>query len=98
MSWDEGFCSADGDIYDDPTLPSGRVYKGQILPPFDLRRVPLRLELRGGRTVDSFALAIARAYDQRTVPSLSSEDGVPFGSFQAIEKFRPGIECFEGSW
>lgn len=75
---------ADSSIYDGQTtcvFPTTRVSYGYAAVPFDTRKIPPPLKLANGDTVDSFPVAIVRAYlhEEQTVGSAgrSGRDSSP---------------------
>jgi CHASE2 domain-containing sensor protein len=59
------------------------VRSGYIQLPYDLRRVPVAVELNDGKPLDSFAGAIVAATDPTAYARLArqAEDALPFGSY-----------------
>jgi CHASE2 domain-containing sensor protein len=77
----------DSDIYDDFSFGNGNVSKGYIALPYDQRRVPLRIELKSGTPMDSFALAVATAFRTRVATTLPRSNDAPYGSFLKNDEF-----------
>jgi len=72
------------DIYSnfDFGVAAGNVGKGYIALPYDVSRVPLALPLAGGGRVDSFALAIVKAYNADALARLpEGASHFPLGGF-----------------
>ena len=74
-------------VYDDFSFGTSKVSFGYIQLPYDKRKVPLQLELSEGNKVDSFALAIARAFRPRIVAKLPQSKEAPYGTFLEREEF-----------
>ena len=80
---------AQGNYVEQPTVLDGfdfgaaQVRRGYIQLPYDMRRIPVSLELGNGRTLDSFAGAIVAAADPTAYSRLEqqSKDALPFGSY-----------------
>jgi CHASE2 domain-containing sensor protein len=65
------------------------LYTGYIALPYDIRRVPGPLVIKGVQpSVDSFAVAIAKAYDEAALGRIPKSDSLPFGSYLREEEFR----------
>ena len=65
------------------------IYEGYIALPYDIRRVPGSLEVKGAKSsVDSLALAIVKAYDEAALKRVPKSDSLPFGSYLAAAEFR----------
>jgi CHASE2 domain-containing sensor protein len=81
---EEGFV-LEPDIYDDAglgvRLDEGKVRKGYIILPDDMREVPLSLPIKGGEPLDSFAQAIARASEPQVVGRFDHGEALPYGNF-----------------
>lgn len=77
------------DIYDGHVdTNTGKIRTGYIEFDDDLRRVPVELELKDGRRVDSFALAIVRASQGRPPLPAHDNNSMPYGSFMRAEHFK----------
>jgi CHASE2 domain-containing sensor protein len=79
------------DIYDgfDFGPKTKKIYRGYIALPYDVRQVPGSLVVAGPqRSVDSFALAIAKAYDEAALRRIRKNDSLPFGSYLRAQEFR----------
>jgi CHASE2 domain-containing sensor protein len=79
---------ADSDVFD--ASSEGRVAAGYSLVPEDIRQVPLHLKTHDGRTVMSFAMAVARAKNSDRVRDAESLQGesLPYGRFYSQNAFR----------
>jgi CHASE2 domain-containing sensor protein len=77
-------------IYDRYPLPPGKVLKGYIELPYDLRQVPLPLPLPSGHPVDSLASAVARAAGETEAlrRALAGHGALPYGRFLEAESFK----------
>ena len=65
------------------------LYMGYIALPYDVRRVPGTVKIHGAQpSVDSFAVAIAKAYDEVALRRMPKSDSLPFGSYLRAEEFR----------
>jgi CHASE2 domain-containing sensor protein len=65
------------------------LYTGYIALPYDTRRVPGVLALKGAQpSIDSFAVAIAKAYDEAALGRIPKSDSLPFGSYLRHDEFR----------
>lgn len=71
----------DRTVFDCDAPPNAPFSTGYISLPYDLRRVPLALRLADGKSLDSFAAAIARAVDPRAVEGVGDQDSLPYGTF-----------------
>jgi CHASE2 domain-containing sensor protein len=68
---------------------AGSVGKGYIALPYDVSRVPLALPLAGGGSVDSFALAIVKAYNADALARLpEGASHFPLGGFIEPGRFH----------
>lgn len=79
------------DIYDgfDFGPKKQNLYTGYIALPYDVRRVPGTLVVKGAQpSVDSFAVAIAKAYDEEALRRIPKSNSLPFGSYLREEEFR----------
>lgn len=87
-------------VYDEYDLPRGRVRSGYIELPFDLRQVPLPVELLDRSKLDSFSSAIVRASgaDQALKLAEAGEGQLPYGSFHERSSFPtyPAQAVLEG--
>jgi CHASE2 domain-containing sensor protein len=83
---DEGY-GLESMVYDDFNFGASKVSFGYIQLPYDKRKVPLQIELSEGNKVDSFALAIARAFRPRIVAKLPQSKEAPYGTFLEREEF-----------
>lgn len=87
---DENYITT-SDIYDGFDLGQKKknLYTGYIALPYDIRRVPGELAVKGAQSsVDSFAVAIAKAYDEAALGRIPKSDSLPFGSYLREEEFR----------
>ncbi|MGH9602346.1 MAG: CHASE2 domain-containing protein, partial [Terriglobales bacterium] len=66
-----------------------RVHKGYLQLPYDLRRLPLALELASGELLDSFALAMVGAVDPTARQRIATQgmDALPFASYMTERDF-----------
>ena len=80
---------AESSVYDVRDFGDGRVMSGYITLPKDIRRVALDLKLHNGVSLDSFASAIARAADDRSLVETQEreKDALPYGTFIAPGEF-----------
>ncbi|MCA1621980.1 MAG: CHASE2 domain-containing protein [Acidobacteria bacterium] len=80
---------AEPSVYDNYPFEGAGVKPGYVTLPDDIRRVTLDLKMQGGAHLDSFASAIARAVDARSLEEMQEreEDALPYGTFIAPEKF-----------
>jgi CHASE2 domain-containing sensor protein len=85
---DDGDYGLDSMVYDDFDFGSPKVSFGFIQLPYDKRKVPLQLDLGGGNRVDSFALAIARAFRPTIAERLPQSKEAPYGTFLEREDFK----------
>jgi CHASE2 domain-containing sensor protein len=68
---------------------AANVRKGYIALPYEVSRVPLALPLAGGGSVDSFALAIVKAYNADALQRLPrGSSHFPLGGFIEAKKFH----------
>jgi CHASE2 domain-containing sensor protein len=76
-------------VFDDYNFACRGVKSGYISLPNDTRRVALDLKMEGGHRFDSFASAIARAVDARSLAEMQKrrEDALPYGTFIKPENF-----------
>jgi CHASE2 domain-containing sensor protein len=67
----------------------GQVGRGYIQLPYDLRRVPIGLELADGSALDSFALAIVGAVDPTAHQRVAEQESeaLPFASYMTERDF-----------
>jgi CHASE2 domain-containing sensor protein len=80
---------AEPSVYDAYPFEGSGVRRGYVTLPRDIRRVALDLKLRSGAHLDSFASAIARAVDERSLRDMQEreEDALPYGTFIAPGEF-----------
>ncbi|MGH9650852.1 MAG: CHASE2 domain-containing protein, partial [Terriglobales bacterium] len=66
-----------------------RVHSGYLQLPYDLRRVPVALELGSGEMLDSFALALVGAVDPTARQRIATQemDALPFASYMSEHDF-----------
>ncbi len=85
----EGAYVEQSSIFQGFDFGGGLIHRGYLQLPYDLRRVPVGLELADGRVLDSFALAIVGAVDptahQRVATHAS--DALPFASYMTERDF-----------
>jgi CHASE2 domain-containing sensor protein len=76
-------------LFDEHNFACDGVKTGYISLPYDIRRVALDLRLKDGGRLDSFASAIARAVDARSLSEIQQRrmDALPYGSFIKPEDF-----------
>ncbi len=81
---------AEPSVFDDFNFEGGKVRRGYIELPRDKRRVPSAMTLKDGTKHDSFASAIARAVDEKSLADAQKEgnDALPYGTFIRPEGFR----------
>lgn len=77
-------------VYDGYGLPGNRTRSGYIELPYDLRQVPLPVELVDGSELDSFSSAIVRATGAERALELAEagEGELPYGSFLEASSFH----------
>lgn len=86
---------ADGAYVEQSSIFSGfdfdsdQVSRGYIQLPYDLRRVPVALELADGHLLDSFALSMVGAVDPTAHQRVTerNSDALPFGSYMTEREF-----------
>jgi CHASE2 domain-containing sensor protein len=86
VSEEDGDYVLDSDIYDGFVFGPGKVFKGYILLPYDHLRVPVVLNVGGG-SLDSFSMAVVRAFQSKALGTLPKGDDLPYGSFMAVAEF-----------
>ena len=69
------------DIYDGYDFGSANVFKGYIALPYERLEIPLTLKLSGDRALDSFSMAIVRAFRSKALDYLPQADRAPYFSF-----------------
>lgn len=76
-------------LFDHHNFACKELKSGYISLPPDIRRVALDLEMKGGNRLDSFASAIARAVDARSLSQMQErqQDALPYGTFIKPENF-----------
>lgn len=81
--------SLEHSIYDGNGLDPSAVRAGYIQLPFDIRQIPLMLNLEDGSQLDSFSGAVVRAVDEKALEDAQSqgEDSLPYGSYMKAEDF-----------
>jgi len=84
-----GTYKTESDIYNGFDFGSGNVRYGFIVLPDNVEKLPLRVTLKDGSTLDSFSEAIVRAYRPEALKRLGNADTVsPFASYLNPEYFR----------
>lgn len=78
---------AESDIHDGFDFGGGKVKKGFISLPFDIRKVPLRQELKDGSSAESFAEAIVRATNERALQPVEGAEELPYGTYLTADAF-----------
>lgn len=86
LGGDEHGYFTEHDFYDG-LVNSPRIRTGYIELDDDLRRVPLELELKDKSRMDSFALAIVRAAQEKPPLPAHDNNSMPYGSFMRPEEF-----------
>lgn len=81
VRWKDGEYVPESDIHDGFDFGAGSVHRGYSLLPFDVRRIPLRLTLKDGRPLDSFAEAIVRAVKPEALDPVAGLHEAPYGSY-----------------
>lgn len=78
-------------IYENYDFGKGKVTRGYISLPYDIRQVPLVQTLNNKRPLDSFAVAIARAVDKESIEEAQQLDkgALPYGTFIDPKMFKP---------
>jgi CHASE2 domain-containing sensor protein len=77
-------------VYGELPFSTGKLQRGYINLPFDVRKIPTPQPVHKGGMLDSFALAIVRAQRGESVPDdMKGGDILPFGTF--IEKGFPTL-------
>ena len=88
-------------LFDHHNFSCKGVKSGYISLPADIRRVALDLEMKGGNRLDSFASAIARAVDAKSLSQMQKrqQDALPYGTFIKPENFPqlPASEVLRAS-
>jgi CHASE2 domain-containing sensor protein len=76
-------------IYDGYDFGTGRVGRGYISLPYDIRRIALAQRARDESQIDSFASAIVRSVDDKAIIDAqdSEHSDLPYGTFIDPEKF-----------
>jgi CHASE2 domain-containing sensor protein len=69
------------DIYNGYDFGSPNVFEGYIALPYDRLKIPLTLKLREGMPLDSFSMAIVRAFRPRALDDLPQAIDALYGSF-----------------
>lgn len=69
------------DIYDGFDFASTNVFKGYIALPYERLEIPLTLKLKGNVPLDSFSMAIVRAFRSKALDYLPQADHAPYASF-----------------
>ncbi len=89
VEMDNGRYVSESDIYKGFEFNEDRVKKAYIILPDDRRQIPLfTLDLPGEKQpIDSFSQAVARAFDEKSIPPPEPDGSLPFGSYIPIEKF-----------
>lgn len=88
----DGFFVLESDIYDDVKFSSGKVHKGYIALPTDIRKIPLKRTMKDGQELDSFAAAIVRAVNPRALEPVERDKELPFFRYlppEVFEKLSP---------
>ena len=84
----DGTYKTESDIYNGFDFGSGNVRHGFIALPDNVEKLPLRVTLKDGSTLDSFSEAIVRAYRPDALKRLGNADTVsPFASYLKPEYF-----------
>jgi len=73
-------------IYDGYSF-NENVRRGYISLPFDVRQVPLKLSVNGGKSLNSFAGEIVRALDPKALPEVTPDSELPYGTFIGNREF-----------
>jgi CHASE2 domain-containing sensor protein len=80
--WKEnGEYVTNSDIYDGYDFGSPNVFKGYIALPYNHLEIPLTLKLRGGVPLDSFSMAVVRAFRSKALNDLPRADYALYASF-----------------
>src|SRR5260370_11814373 len=82
-----GIYELESDIYDGFECGGGNVRKGYIALPYDIRQITPTLPLTTGESINSFALSIVRAYNDKALPRLQNNYAVKFRSFMLPDAF-----------
>ena len=75
------------DIYDGFDFGSAHVFKGYIALPYERLEIPLTLKLKGDVPLDSFSMAIVRAFQSKALDYLPQKDRAPYASFISEKDF-----------
>jgi CHASE2 domain-containing sensor protein len=76
-------------VYGDLPFAKGKLQRGYINLPFDIRQIPTPQPLVTGSKIDSFAVSIVRARHENMLKATEQSNVLPFGTF--IEKPFPTI-------
>ena len=80
--WKEnGEYVTNSDVYDGNDLGPPNVFEGYIALPYDRLKIPLTLKLRGGAPLDSFSMAVVRAFRPEALSGLPKASDALYGSF-----------------
>lgn len=87
IRWEAGYYIHEPDLYDDFDFQGGAVRGGHVLLPFDVRRVPLSVELKDGTQVNSFAEALVRQVRAKALDPVEGLEEAPYGSYLTAAEF-----------
>jgi len=80
--WKEnGEYVTNSDIYDGYDFGSPNVFKGYIALPYERLEIPLTLKLKGNVPLDSFSMAVVRAFRSKALDYLPQADHAPYFRF-----------------
>jgi CHASE2 domain-containing sensor protein len=82
-----GIYELESDIYDGFDFGGGNIRKGYIALPYDIRQITPTLPLTTGESINSFALSIVRAYNDKALPLLRDNYAVRFSGFMLPDAF-----------
>lgn len=81
--------SIESSVYGDLPFSKGKLQRGYINLPFDVRRVPTPQPLVTGGLLDSFSVSIVRARHENVLKVVQSSEVLPFSTF--IKKSLPTL-------
>lgn len=80
---------AESDIYNGFDFDGGKVQTGFAMLPDDVERLPMHLMLADGTLLNSFAVAIVRAYDPQALAGIRNYESVPpYASYLSDKDFQ----------
>ncbi len=88
LNFSDGFYESDSDVYDHHNFEGGNLSKGYIALPSDVRKLPLRLTVKDGSELDSFAVAIVRAANEAALRPVKDDKELPFLRYLPADSFE----------